>query len=195
VQDLTSASSAVKPMMAAQREQDRNLGRAWVALSVTLGAHVADEALTDFLSVYNPLVLAARERFGWFPMPTFTFGIWLAGLILAGGIPDAPGPVCVPARARRADSRVSVCGVHAVERHRPSGGVGLFRTVDAGRLDVAVPDRCVDLVVLRRAAFRGTDASGCRDLTPHISRPWCAVGWIPAWGASRIEPAEVLRQG
>jgi hypothetical protein len=63
-----------------------NFGRAWVTLTCVLAAHVADEALTDFLSVYNPIVRAARERLGWFPMPTFTFGIWLAGLIVAVGI-------------------------------------------------------------------------------------------------------------
>jgi hypothetical protein len=63
-----------------------NFGRAWVALSLVLAAHVADEAFTDFLSVYNPIVRSARARFGWFPMPTFTFGVWLAGLVVAVGI-------------------------------------------------------------------------------------------------------------
>jgi hypothetical protein len=57
------------------------LGRAWFALTVALGAHVVDEALTGFLAVYNPIVAAARERWSWFPMPTFTFGVWLTGLI------------------------------------------------------------------------------------------------------------------
>lgn len=56
-------------------------GRAWVAMTVALAAHVADEALTDFLGVYNPLVLAARERVAWFPMPTFTFDVWISGLV------------------------------------------------------------------------------------------------------------------
>jgi hypothetical protein len=41
---------------------------------------VVDEAVTDFLGVYNPIVRAARARIGWFPMPEFTFGPWLAGL-------------------------------------------------------------------------------------------------------------------
>src|SRR6266542_5520878 len=58
------------------------LGPAWLALTVALAAHVVDEALTDFLSVYNPLVSAARERWAWFPMPTFTFDAWLIGLIV-----------------------------------------------------------------------------------------------------------------
>lgn len=52
-----------------------------MTLSLALAAHIADEALTDFLAVYNPIVRSARERFGWWPMPTFTFDVWLAGLI------------------------------------------------------------------------------------------------------------------
>jgi Protein of unknown function with HXXEE motif len=55
-------------------------GRAWVALSLVLALHVADEALTGFLDVYNPIVRAARARYWWFPMPEFTFGVWLIGL-------------------------------------------------------------------------------------------------------------------
>lgn len=55
-------------------------GHAWVALTVTLAGHVIDEAVTDFLGVYNPIVRAARARAGWFPMPEFTFAPWLAGL-------------------------------------------------------------------------------------------------------------------
>jgi hypothetical protein len=53
----------------------RQFGRVWLALTPALATHVADEALTDFLSVYKPLVRAARERFGWFPMPTFEFDV------------------------------------------------------------------------------------------------------------------------
>jgi hypothetical protein len=40
-----------------------------------------DEALTGFLDFYNPLVLSIRSQLPWFPMPTFTFGVWLAGLV------------------------------------------------------------------------------------------------------------------
>ena len=54
--------------------------RAWFFLVAALAIHVVDEALTDFLGFYNPLVLSIRSRVPWFPMPTFTFGIWLAGL-------------------------------------------------------------------------------------------------------------------
>jgi hypothetical protein len=62
----------------------------WIALAL----HVADEALTGFLSVYNPTVLALRARLGYWPMPTFEFREWLTGLmvlivVLAGLSPFA----------------------------------------------------------------------------------------------------------
>jgi hypothetical protein len=56
------------------------LGRAWVALTLSLAAHVADEALTGFLDVYNPIVRSVHDRVWWFPMPTFTFEVWITGL-------------------------------------------------------------------------------------------------------------------
>ena len=59
----------------------RRFGIAWVVLSVCLACHVTDEALTDFLSVYNPTVLAIRSRIPFSPLPTFTFDTWLGGLI------------------------------------------------------------------------------------------------------------------
>ena len=55
--------------------------RAWVFLAGALALHVADEALTGFLAFYNPVVTELRSRWGWFPMPTFSFGPWLAGLV------------------------------------------------------------------------------------------------------------------
>src|SRR5262245_19893392 len=58
------------------------LGVAWVMLWTALALHVTDEVLTGFLSVYNPTVIALRARFGFWPMPTFAFGEWLAGLAL-----------------------------------------------------------------------------------------------------------------
>ena len=61
----------------------RRFGHAWLALTLALAAHVADEALTGFLSVYNPAVRALRVRYAWFPMPTWEFREWLAGLIVA----------------------------------------------------------------------------------------------------------------
>ncbi len=58
-------------------------GRAWLALTLAVAAHVADETLTGFLSFYNPLVLSLRARHPWFLMPTWEFWPWLTGLCLA----------------------------------------------------------------------------------------------------------------
>lgn len=63
-----------------RRSGSRRLGTAWVALSLSLAAHVIDEAMTGFLDVYNPIVQSLRARLGWFPMPVFTFEVWLGGL-------------------------------------------------------------------------------------------------------------------
>jgi len=63
-------------------EPGRRLGIAWVALCGALALHVVDEAATDFLSVYNRAVRAIREQAPFLPLPTFTFDVWLGGLIL-----------------------------------------------------------------------------------------------------------------
>jgi uncharacterized protein with HXXEE motif len=62
---------------------DPHFGFAWGALCAAFAIHVADEALTDFLSVYNPAVRAIRARFPLLPLPTFNFRVWLAGLVVA----------------------------------------------------------------------------------------------------------------
>jgi hypothetical protein len=48
-----------------------SFGWAWVLLSWALVLHVADEATSGFLRVYNPTVRALRAKLGWWPMPTF----------------------------------------------------------------------------------------------------------------------------
>lgn len=58
------------------------LGWAWVAFCLALALHVTDEALTGFLSVYNPTILAIRPQ-GWRFPPTYEFQAWLTGLVLA----------------------------------------------------------------------------------------------------------------
>ena len=56
---------------------------AWMGLCLALAVHVADEALTGFLDLYNPAVLRLREKYPLLPLPTFTFDTWLALLIFA----------------------------------------------------------------------------------------------------------------
>ena len=58
-------------------------GIPWLVLCGALAIHVVDEAVTDFLSVYNPTVRAIRARFPLVPLPTFTFPVWLGGLLTA----------------------------------------------------------------------------------------------------------------
>ena len=61
----------------------RDHGAVWVALCLALAVHVTDEALTDFLSVYNPAVRAIHHKLPFLPLPTFTYDVWLTGLISA----------------------------------------------------------------------------------------------------------------
>jgi hypothetical protein len=63
------------------RKSNRSWGIPWIALTFSLALHIADEALNDFLSLWNPLVLQIREHFPWSPLPTFSFSVWLGGLI------------------------------------------------------------------------------------------------------------------
>src|SRR4029077_749398 len=63
-----------------------NFGMAWLLLCLAFCAHVADEALTGFLPIYNATVLALRSQYKWFPMPTFGFREWLTGLIIANTV-------------------------------------------------------------------------------------------------------------
>ena len=57
-------------------------GSAWFALCVAFALHILDEATTGFLDVYNPTLSVLRERWGWFPMPTFEFREWLIMLMV-----------------------------------------------------------------------------------------------------------------
>jgi hypothetical protein len=72
--------------MTANTARRREFGVAWVALCACFVLHVIDEALTDFLSVYNPTVLALRKQIQWLPLPTFSFESWLAGLLLVNAL-------------------------------------------------------------------------------------------------------------
>ena len=60
----------------------RNWGLAWIFLVVAIALHVADEALTGFLPLYNSYIESLRDANFWLPFPTFTFRAWLSGLAL-----------------------------------------------------------------------------------------------------------------
>ena len=61
----------------------KQFGVAWLMLCLALAIHVTDEALTNFLAVYNPTVIAIRSRLPYIPLPTFSFPVWLTGLVVA----------------------------------------------------------------------------------------------------------------
>jgi len=66
-----------------QERSSSGFGLAWLAFALALACHVADEATHDFLSFYNPNVIAIRARVPWLPLPTFTFREWIIGLSAA----------------------------------------------------------------------------------------------------------------
>lgn len=55
----------------------------WIALALAFGVHVADETAHDFLGFWNPLVESLRQRIPLLLLPTFSFELWLGGLIVA----------------------------------------------------------------------------------------------------------------
>jgi hypothetical protein len=58
-------------------------GNSWILLTSAFALHVIDEAIFDFLPFYNSVVLKAKEKFSFIPLPNFTFQMWLSGLIAA----------------------------------------------------------------------------------------------------------------
>lgn len=56
---------------------------AWMGLCVALAIHVADEAITDYLSLYNQFVRDFGEKHPGLPLPVFTYVSWLSLLIFA----------------------------------------------------------------------------------------------------------------
>ncbi len=86
---MATATLSVKPRPV---DSYRGLGIAWILIWVSLALHVVDEALNGFLYIYNPTVLALREKLGWWPMPTFAFETWLATLMAGIGILAALTP-------------------------------------------------------------------------------------------------------
>jgi hypothetical protein len=59
---------------------------AWMLMVSAVALHVIDETSHDFLPFYNRLVLDLRNQLGFFPAPTFSFGIWIGGVTTALGI-------------------------------------------------------------------------------------------------------------
>jgi hypothetical protein len=75
-------------------------GLAWLAATVALALHVADEASHDFLTGYNASALRIRRVLGGLPFPpTFTFWPWILGLCAGVVLLAALTPAAFAGRA------------------------------------------------------------------------------------------------
>ena len=57
--------------------------QAWLLLCAAFAVHIADEAFTGFLDLWNPTVRNLRQHTPWLIIPTFTFPVWISLLGLA----------------------------------------------------------------------------------------------------------------
>ena len=78
--------SSSPALLTSPESRTRRFGLAWLLFALSLGLHVTDEALTRFLTVYNPTVLELRSRVPWLRLPLFGFQEWLTTLSLAVGV-------------------------------------------------------------------------------------------------------------
>lgn len=63
------------------RRRSSGVGLAWLLLCLALAIHVAEEALTGFLPVYNLAAQAIRGLFPFLLVPTFSLTVWLSATI------------------------------------------------------------------------------------------------------------------
>jgi hypothetical protein len=69
-------------MMESGNQHIKKTVTAWLLMVSAIAIHVIDEAVTGFLPLYNQTVGGLRQNLGFFPAPTFTFPVWLGGLIV-----------------------------------------------------------------------------------------------------------------
>ncbi len=131
------------------------LGPAWLAATIALAIHVADEATHDFLAWYNPRALRIRTALGGFPFPpAFTFLPWLIGLVAAVLLLAALTPV-----AYRGASWMPAAALILAAIHVGNGLIHLLGSVQAKRL---VPGALSAPVLLLAGAWLGYAAATLR---------------------------------
>lgn len=69
----------------------RKWGITWISLALAIALHVADEALTGFLPFYNSMVRSLQESYSWIPLPTFSFTVWIIGVLMVANAIDHIG--------------------------------------------------------------------------------------------------------
>jgi Protein of unknown function with HXXEE motif len=94
-------------------EAATTFGWAWVAATIALALHVADEATHDFLAWYNPRALRIRQALGGLPFPpTFTVLPWLLGLMAAVLLLGALAPAAYAGRAWMRPFAYALAAIH-----------------------------------------------------------------------------------
>jgi hypothetical protein len=94
-------------------EAATTFGWAWLAATIALGIHVADEATHDFLAWYNPRALRIRQVLGGLPFPpTFTYLPWLVGLLAGILVLGALTPLAYGGRPWLRSLAYVLAGIH-----------------------------------------------------------------------------------
>ena len=137
-------SSSTIPI-AATPTRGKSFGLAWVGLCLALAVHVTDEALTDFLSVYNPTVIAIRRHVPLVPFPTFTFRVWLIGLVLGVILLLSLSPFAYNGARFMVPLAYAFGVLMALKWLAAFDGLHLHATSDAGKLLVAIAARLLGL--------------------------------------------------
>jgi hypothetical protein len=104
------------------------LGLAWLLLCLVLAVHVAEEALTGFLSVYNLAAEAIRDLFPFLPVPTLSVTMWLSATIALVAALTALAPLAYRGFALM---RTATVGLSLVVLANVSGHIG--GSIFAGR--------------------------------------------------------------
>jgi hypothetical protein len=97
------------------------VGLAWLLLCLVLAVHVAEEALTGFLPVYNLAAQAIRGLFPFLPLPTLSVTVWLSAMI---GLVTALTALSPLAFRGLAVMRVATVGLSLIALGNVTGHVG-----------------------------------------------------------------------
>lgn len=131
------------------------LGAAWLAATIALAVHVADEATHDFLAWYNPRALRIRRALGGLPFPpTFTFLPWLIGLSAAVLLLAALTPVAYRGTPWMRAAAFVLAGIHV--------GNGLIHLVGSLQAKRLVPGALSAPLLLLAGAWLGYAAATLR---------------------------------
>jgi hypothetical protein len=110
-----------------------SFGVAWLAMAVTFGLHVLDEASHDFLAWYNPIARRIRRRLGGLPFPpTFAYRPWLLGLLGVTSVLLALTPLAFAGRPWLRPVALAVGTINVANGLLHLASAGVFRRAVPG---------------------------------------------------------------